>query len=76
MKMRNVLLIKPFYYGSHYDNRFLPTGLAYVSKALSKANSQNTIIDMGLGYRRRELRKEIEEFDPQLIGISMMSFGY
>ncbi len=74
--IKNVLLIKPFYYGSHYDNRFLPTGLAYISEALSKADIQNKIIDMGLGYRRSELRKEIEEFDPQLIGISMMSFGF
>ena len=76
IKVNKVLLIKPYYYGSHYDNQFLPTGLAYISESLSKANIQNKIIDMGLGYRRDELRKEIEEFEPQLIGISMMSFGY
>ncbi len=76
MKINNVLLIKPIYYGSHYDNRWLPTGLAYVSEALVKANIKNKIIDMGLGYSLNELKAEIEKFSPQLIGISMMSFGY
>ena len=76
MKINNVLLIKPIYYGSHYDNRWLPTGLAYISEALIKANIKNKIIDMGLGYSLNELKTEIGKFKPQLIGISMMSFGY
>ena len=76
MKINDVLLIKPYYYGSHYDNRFMPAGLAYISEALSKANIQNKIIDMGLGYRHNELIKELEEFEPDLIGLSIMSFGY
>ena len=76
MKINNVLLIKPYYYSSHYDNRFLPTGLAYVSEALNKAAIRNKIFDMGLGYSLGDLKKEIEEFKPQLLGISVMSFGY
>jgi radical SAM superfamily enzyme YgiQ (UPF0313 family) len=75
MKINNVLLIKPVYRKSHYDNRWLPTGLAYISEALDKANIQNRIFDMGLGYKFSDLRKEIEKFNPGLIGVSMMSFG-
>lgn len=76
MKIDNVLLIKPLYYGSHYDSRYLPTGLAYISEALSKSDIQNKIIDMGLGYYLADLNREIEVCKPRLIGISMMSFGY
>lgn len=73
--IKNVLLIKPFYHKSHYANRWLPTGLAYISEALSKEDIENKIFDFGLGYSFDDLRKVINEFEPQLIGISMMSFG-
>lgn len=73
--IENVLLIKPFYHNSHYNNRFLPTGLGYISEALSKVNIRNNIIDMGPGRGLREIGKEIDELEVQLIGISMMSFG-
>ncbi|MGR3173256.1 MAG: B12-binding domain-containing radical SAM protein [Candidatus Scalindua sp.] len=76
MQIGRVLLVKPIYYGSHYGDIWLPTGLAYISEALIKANIDNRIIDMGLGYSLNDLKKEIEKYKPQLIGISMMSFGY
>lgn len=76
MKMNSVLLIKPVYYGSHYGNRYLNAGLAYISEALSKSNIQNKIIDMGIGYNLDDLKNEISEYKTQLIGVSMMSFGY
>ncbi len=76
MRFSKILLIKPFYHSSHYNNRFLPTGLAYVSEALIKANIENKVFDLGLGYKLCDLKKEIDGFQPQLIGISMMSFAY
>lgn len=71
-----VLLIKPMYYGSHYDSKWLPTGIAYIAEALHNAGIESKIIDMGLGYRLKDVSRAINEFDPGLIGISMMSFGY
>lgn len=76
MQFDKILLIKPVYYGSHYGNRYLNAGLAYISEALSKSNIQNKIIDMGIGYNLDDLKNEISEYKTQLIGVSTMSFGY
>lgn len=76
MNIDKVLLIKPMYYGSHYDSRWLPTGIAYISEALHNAGIESKIIDMGLGYHLKDITQTINEFNPGLIGISMMSFGY
>jgi len=75
MKNNVVLLIKPHYHKSHYNSRWLPTGLAYISEALDEAGIQNKIFDLGLGYKFGDLKRQIEKFNPGLIGISMMSFG-
>lgn len=76
MRFKRVLLIKPFYRRSHYDNAHLVAGLGYVSEALNKASITNAVVDMGLGYDAKTLEDRIKAFEPDLIGVSMMSFGY
>ncbi len=76
MRFKRVLLIKPFYRYSHYDNVHLMAGLGYVSEALDRAAIPNVVVDMGLGYDLTALKDRIRAFEPGLIGISMMSFRY
>ncbi len=44
-----VLLLKPIYKNSHYDDRWLPSGLAYISSALEREGVDHSVVDMGLG---------------------------
>lgn len=76
MRFKRVLLIKPFYRHSHYDNVHLMAGLAYVSEALDRAAIPNIVVDMDLGYDVTALEKRINAFKPDLVGITMMSFGF
>lgn len=71
-----VMLIKPIYFRSHYGHRHLPAGLGYISEALNRVGILNTVVDMGLGYDLEELKSKIQKFEPDLIGVSIMSLGY
>jgi len=50
--------------------------LGYLAEALVDAGIQYDIIDMNLGYRFKNLREKIDEFRPDLIGISVISLRY
>lgn len=71
-----VLLLKPTYKGSHYDGRWLPAGLAYISEALGRAGVEHSVVDMGLGYDLQALKDTIRERQPDLLGVSLMTFGH
>ena len=71
-----VMLLKPICKGSHYGDRWLPTGLAYISHALNRAGIDQTVLDMGLGYDLEALKEIIHKRRPDLLGVSMVSLGY
>jgi radical SAM superfamily enzyme YgiQ (UPF0313 family) len=73
---KRVLLLKPAYKGSHYDDRWLPAGLAYISEALDRAGIEHAMVDMGLGYDLQALEDTIHERQPDLLGVSLMTFGH
>ena len=74
-RFQRVLLIHPRY-PAEYDFHILPVGVGYISHALSKADIPNTVVDMQLGYELSTLKQRIREFEPDIVGLSMMSFGY
>lgn len=76
MKYNRVLLIKPAYRHSHYEYAGLPAGLGYISEALDKAGIEQEIVDMSVGLGDRHLKGRVRSFEPDLIGITMMSFRY
>ncbi|MDP3791515.1 MAG: radical SAM protein [Candidatus Omnitrophota bacterium] len=73
---KRVLLIRPNYKQSHYEYVGLPAGLGYISESLKKGKIAHKVFDMSLGYSNRDLLESISSFNPDLIGISMMSFKY
>lgn len=76
-KLSRVLLIKPSFYESHYESGGDPqVGLGYISESLLQSNIENAVVDMDLGYDFVKLRKRIEEYKPDLIGISLWTFQY
>jgi anaerobic magnesium-protoporphyrin IX monomethyl ester cyclase len=76
MRFKKVLLVRPNYRESHYEYAGLPTGLGYISEALSASGIEHMVFDMCLGYSDQDLLKTINSFKPDLVGISMMSFKY
>lgn len=77
MRYERVFLIQPDYPGSYYsDYLILPMGLGYVAEALRQAKIQYLVMDMGFGYKQSFLFKGISNFEPHIIGVSMMSSKY
>ncbi len=52
-----------------------PAGLGYVAEALEGVVEYN-VLDMALGYMGDQLLRRIERFRPDIVGVSMMTFGY
>ena len=73
MRYQRVLLIQPNYAGSRYRASSFPIGLGYIAEALKKASIEYDVVDMGVHPRFSYLVCKIQEFKPDLIGISMLS---
>ena len=76
MRYKKVLLLFPDYKGGHFGALKPPAGLGYIAETLKKNNIDYDILDMAVGYSTDDLRDKIKSFNPNLIGISMMSFMY
>ena len=75
MRFQRVLLVTP---NPHADWRgIMPhIGQAYLAQALQEKDIEHDILDMNLGYKLKDLRQKIQEFRPDLIGMSLISFEY
>jgi len=51
-------------------------GIGYLSAFLSHHGIENDVVDMALGYGIKDLFKKINRFNPDLIGIFMMTYRY
>jgi len=74
MKYTKVLLINPGYSRTYFTLPVLPAGLGYLSESLRQNGLEYNIFDMSLGYSFAGLKKKIDYFKPQLIGISCISY--
>lgn len=76
MRYNKVLLINPQYRNSIYTTADRPpSGLGYIAESLKRNNIEYCVFDMGLGYSIKDLKNKIITEKPDLIGISMMTFG-
>lgn len=73
---KRVLLINAEYPKTQYEFIILPTGLGYLSESLQRAGIENRIYDPALDGGSQNVREKIKQFAPDLIGYSMMSFGF
>ncbi len=76
MRYKRVFLIKPSYGNSYYGVFHPPVGLGYIAENLTHNNIACDMIDMGFNYPTKKVLQKIEEFKPDLIGLTMMSFMY
>ena len=75
MRYKRTLLVNPPYRGSRVRAVFC-AGLGYIAETLKTSGFEYDVLDMSLGYGYRRLKKKINEFKPDLIGISMMTYRY
>lgn len=77
MKYKRVLLIQPPYAQSHYTYTMRPpAGLGYIAEALKRNDIEYEILDMGLNHDFRDMKKKIDAFEPDIVGVSMMTSRY
>lgn len=77
MRYRRVLLVFPDYKGGHFGALRPPAGLGYIHQFLINNGIECDIIDMALEkYGEAKLIQKIEDFKPDAVGMSMMSFMY
>lgn len=74
MRFNKVLLINPSY-GGNYGATLL-AGLGYIAEKLNDIGVDYRVIDMELGYKINNVIRRIIEYQPDLIGFSMITFRY
>lgn len=73
-KDNRVILVYPDYRNSDvFSGAYLPVGLGYVSKALEAAGIEYDVVDLNIDSVDY-LMDRIRSFEPQFLGISMMSY--
>lgn len=76
MLFPKVLLIVPdlkWYFG--YPD-MPPAGVAYLGQYLEDHGVEYDILDMTLRYKFSHLRRKVQQFDPDLIGLSLHTYRY
>ncbi|MCK5145978.1 radical SAM protein [bacterium] len=75
MRYNRVLLISPPS-SSYLGAARPPQNLGFLAQALLDNHIEYEILDMRLGYKWKHLKKKIDEFNPDLIGITLVSLEY
>jgi radical SAM superfamily enzyme YgiQ (UPF0313 family) len=75
MRFNRVLLVNPPSHGEWKGLR-PHIGLGYLSQYLDANNIENHVLDMNLGHGVHELLRRIEEYKPDLIGMTLLTMEY
>lgn len=76
-RFNKILFIYPCFKGHRYDRSVVPpVGIGYVAETLHQNGMDYKVLDVGLGYERADILQWITRYEPDIIGISMMTFGY
>lgn len=77
MRYKKVLLLVPAtetIVNTIAGSPLLSTG--YISESLQKAGIAHQVLDMTLGYSMRDLEKVLLDTKPDLVGVTLWSYGY
>lgn len=76
MRFKRVLLVNPPYTGFLGMAYTPPVGLGYIAESLKANGIDYDVIDMCLGYTERDLLQKVREYNPDCLGISMLTRDY
>ncbi len=75
MRYKRVLLVFPTFESDTGSSRPSPS-IAYIAQSLDFQNIDYDILDMKLGYNFSELKKKIDNFNPDLIGFTIFTLNH
>ena len=75
MVFEKVLLVNP-YFDAEWKGVTPPIGQGYLAETLQSQGIEYDVLDMNLGYRLKQLFQKMDEFQPDLVGISMITRNY
>jgi radical SAM superfamily enzyme YgiQ (UPF0313 family) len=75
MRFERVLLVNPSHH-AEWRGVTPHIGQAYLAQTLLENGIEYDILDMNLGYGLKHLRQKIQDFQPDLVGISLISLEY
>lgn len=77
MRYKKALLICPGFQKGRNRLSLRPlAGIAYIAEALKKTNVTTEVFDMNLGYNFKDLTSRIKKFKPDIVGLTIMTFGH
>lgn len=76
IKYKKVLFIRATLHIAYVGAAGPPVGIAYLVEALKKHGVKCKIVDTTLGYDFDQICHNIQLFNPDVIGISMLTYGY
>ena len=76
MRYPKVFFVTPSYPGRYFGGVRPPVGISYVEEFIAANGVRTDAADMNIGCRMKELFAKIGEFQPGLIGLTMMTYQY
>src|SRR3989338_343525 len=75
LRYKKVILIIPSYASGENMLPLEPySGIGYIAESLKRSGIDYEFVDMRLGHGRRRLKDKLNAFQPDLVGVSMMTF--
>jgi len=74
MRFKRILLCTPVLPGRYGWPAAPYTATGYLSEFLKRNGFETDVIDIRLGYGLKEFKKKIEQFKPDLVGMTIMSY--
>lgn len=75
MRFQRVLLVNPSHH-AEWRGVTPHIGQAYLAQTLLEKGIEYDVLDMNLGYGLKHLRQKINDFQPDLVGMSLISLEY
>jgi anaerobic magnesium-protoporphyrin IX monomethyl ester cyclase len=72
---RRVLLVNPSHH-VEWPGLTPPIGLGYLAEMLKRHGIEYDVLDMNLGYGTKQLLRKLDRFQPDLVGMSMITRDY
>ena len=76
MRFKKVLFVIPPFPGVNQSKDVLILGVGSLSQYLSDNGVENKVFDMRFGYSADDLKKCIEEYKPDLVGMQIMTYRH
>jgi anaerobic magnesium-protoporphyrin IX monomethyl ester cyclase len=75
MRFQKVLIVNPMHH-AEWRGVTPHIGQAYLAETLHQQGIEYDILDMNLGYSMKHLHQKLDSFQPDLVGMSLISLDY